>query len=503
MRWTFGQPNAAAAAAAPALPAGWEERRDPTSGKPYFVDHARQLTTWDDPRAAPRAADVPPAYPGAAHVQPLASALERDVAELQAILPKARADAIRAELLRTNGDKDLAISALLRDAPPAAPRPPLAVATAVPAGGAVAPLAVSWVEAPVVDSAPPPLTGRRKALLIGINYYGTSAELKGCINDVREMRALLVHSGFSAAPEHMLVLTDDQRDGRFQPTRANILSACRWLCADARPGDVLFFHFSGHGAQQLDPLFAEEDGMDETIVPVDVQASGQITDNELHALLVEPLPSGARLTALMDCCHSGTALDLPFTLRGTRWQPDDNPHFTLGDVVFFSGCEDDDCSADARPRYGRPGGAMTTAFVKVVREGRYSSYPHLMQQLDAAMRRGGFAQRPQMCATQAFDTSRPFRLDDIHPNTNAMIGRQFNVKHKHRRRPFNGGLGEILMVGAAGYLALSLAPEMLGAAAGGAELLFDGAGAALGEAGGALEDVTRGIGGLFGGLFGE
>lgn len=32
----------------------------------------------------------------------------------------------------------------------------------------------------------------------------------------------------------------------------------------------------------------------------------------MHALLVRPLPAGARLTAIFDSCHSATALDLPY-----------------------------------------------------------------------------------------------------------------------------------------------------------------------------------------------
>ncbi len=58
--------------------------------------------------------------------------------------------------------------------------------------------------------------------------------------------------------------------------------------------------------------FFVDDGMDETICPQDYQRAGMITDDELFGLIVAPLPAGCRLTAIFDCCHSGSGLDLPF-----------------------------------------------------------------------------------------------------------------------------------------------------------------------------------------------
>ncbi len=87
-------------------------------------------------------------------------------------------------------------------------------------------------------------TGRRKALLIGINYFGQRGQLRGCINDVRNMSAYLVeHFGYKR--EDMVILTDDQQNPMSQPTKQNIFRAMHWLVKDAQSNDSLFFHYSG------------------------------------------------------------------------------------------------------------------------------------------------------------------------------------------------------------------------------------------------------------------
>lgn len=87
-------------------------------------------------------------------------------------------------------------------------------------------------------------TGKRKALLIGINYFGQRGQLRGCINDVRNMSAYLAeHFGYKR--EDMVILTDDQQNPMSQPTKQNILRAMHWLVKDAKPNDSLFLHYSG------------------------------------------------------------------------------------------------------------------------------------------------------------------------------------------------------------------------------------------------------------------
>lgn len=81
-------------------------------------------------------------------------------------------------------------------------------------------------------------------MLIGINYFGQRGQLRGCINDVKNMSTYLFES-FGYKREDMVILTDDQQNPMSQPTKQNILRAMHWLVKDARPNDSLFFHYSG------------------------------------------------------------------------------------------------------------------------------------------------------------------------------------------------------------------------------------------------------------------
>jgi metacaspase-1 len=69
---------------------------------------------------------------------------------------------------------------------------------------------------------------------------------------------------------------------------------------------------AGHGSQKADYTGEELDGKNETLLPTDYASAGQIIDDELNAALVRPIGPGVRLHALLDACHSGTGLDLPY-----------------------------------------------------------------------------------------------------------------------------------------------------------------------------------------------
>lgn len=64
-----------------------------------------------------------------------------------------------------------------------------------------------------------------------------------------------------------------------------MLESFRWLVQDARPGDSLFLHYSGHGGSQADETGDEADGSDETLCPVDYAAEGVIIDDVFTSIL--------------------------------------------------------------------------------------------------------------------------------------------------------------------------------------------------------------------------
>lgn len=124
--------------------------------------------------------------------------------------------------------------------------------------------------------------------------------------------------GFDAA--EFRVLMDDGEN--IDPTAENVLDGLRWLVDGAEAGDALFMHYSGHGGSMPDDSGDEADGKDETLVPVDYQSAGQIRDDIIFEELVAKLPAGVSLKVVMDCCHSGSILDLPYSFQANDTNAD-------------------------------------------------------------------------------------------------------------------------------------------------------------------------------------
>mmetsp|Transcript_22277 Transcript_22277/g.63153 ORF Transcript_22277/g.63153 Transcript_22277/m.63153 type:complete len:406 (-) Transcript_22277:234-1451(-) len=154
-----------------------------------------------------------------------------------------------------------------------------------------------------------PEVNTARAMLIGVNYVGEEGELTGCHNDVRNMKHFLLNV-LHFERENMLILVDDGK--HHQPTKKLIMDGFHKLVEVSEPGDAVFIQFSGHGGQIVDTSGDEDDGFDEILIPGDYKESGQIVDDDIYDEFVTKMGAGVRVTAMIDCCHSGTAMDLPY-----------------------------------------------------------------------------------------------------------------------------------------------------------------------------------------------
>jgi metacaspase-1 len=278
----------------------------------------------------------------------------------------------------------------------------------------------------------------KKALLVGINDYpGSGNDLAGCVNDTANLSNLLLEAfGFEAAG--IRVLTD------AKATRAAILDGLEAMVAKASAGDVLVFHYSGHGTQVPDQDDDEtEDHLDEALCPRDFSWDGVwIRDDDLSDVFFR-LPKDVHLEVLLDSCHSGTGtreialgagtktggagisaalVSRPRTARRRYLAPPPSLAARIAAVrdrggaagkvgtllnakprglnhVLWAACKPDQYSADAEIG-GTPNGAFTWFFCEAMRAaGTDVRRKALLERIRKGLREEGFEQSPQLeCA---------------------------------------------------------------------------------------------------------
>jgi hypothetical protein len=210
-------------------------------------------------------------------------------------------------------------------------------------------------------------------------------------------------------------------DGRA--TKKGILDRLKWLVKDAKSGDRLLFHFSGHGSQIRDRDGDElKDSLDEIICPHDMDWDGTyIVDDDLKAVFAK-LPAGVHLEVLLDSCHSGSAtravpdlgstgnpgairqrfLAPPMDILCRQLDEDDLPVTRMlkaanpENHALFSGCRDNQTSADAYIS-GTYNGAFSYYFCKHLRDSQgLIPRAELLKRLRASLKHENYDQVPQL-----------------------------------------------------------------------------------------------------------
>jgi hypothetical protein len=247
------------------------------------------------------------------------------------------------------------------------------------------------------------------ALLIGINYSSlSSGQLNGCINDVTNMRQILIRN-YGYRSRNIKMLTDDTYQ---KPTYQNIIQELSVLLQKAKQCTEIFLHYSGHGSYIPDENGDETDRKDECLIPLDYQQKGFLTDDMIYNMFLSKLSPYCKATIVIDACHSATSFDLPFKYNKDTnvWENMNQHNIQNKNIVMISGCRDDQTSSDAYLN-GSYNGAMTFALASVLDKNSYKlSWKQLMEQMCIFLETNNFEQKPQLSTSNQFNLESVFTV---------------------------------------------------------------------------------------------
>lgn len=166
-------------------------------------------------------------------------------------------------------------------------------------------------------------------LLVGINDYPSPIRaLGGCLKDLDNIETYLkTNAGTETVQSKTIAGLAVQQYGALQICRLenegatydNICKGFEQFLQQATPEDVVWFHFSGHGAEQptaKEFLSIEPNGKDQTLVCYqhNNEAFLHLADKELAVLLhkiaaftMDGQPKKSpHIIVTLDCCHSGS-----------------------------------------------------------------------------------------------------------------------------------------------------------------------------------------------------
>jgi len=240
----------------------------------------------------------------------------------------------------------------------------------------------------------------KKALLIGINYKNTNNKLNGCINDVKEISNILKNQ---YNYNEIKLLIDEENSGLL-PTKKNILDALNKLIYESIDCVEIYFHYSGHGSYILDKNNDEIDNKDECICATD----GYIIDDELFEIFRQ-LKCDAKI--VMDCCHSGTALDLKYTMKYNVLTDDYNyeensKYIDIETTIYMiSSCKDNQTSAEIYNENDNIYmGALTYSLLEVLKLSSYNnSISLILKQVSNRLSESGCKQVPILSSNKQID----------------------------------------------------------------------------------------------------
>jgi len=241
---------------------------------------------------------------------------------------------------------------------------------------------------------------KRHLLLCATNYIGQSSALKGCLNDMKNVRAWL-QKFYGSWDSEVALLGSDM-------SKANWLEALREFVARLGSDGQGFHAHSHHGSYDRDPK--ESDGRRELWVPDDYGKADMISDDDVSAIY-NGVQTGARLTDWADCCHAaGSTRDLSFKDEGSRFLPITNEVLTnltstpvdverRPGIAQLAACRSSQTSADAYIN-GEYCGAFT-CYALAAQADCPLTLGDIVDDSSRLLARNGYEQRPEFCGCDA------------------------------------------------------------------------------------------------------
>ena len=287
--------------------------------------------------------------------------------------------------------------------------------------------------------------GRKRGLLFGLNYTGQSSQLFGCITDVQNLQTYLVTKNFEVS-----IFTDNTS---LRPTSSTIMSKITEFINSLAPADCGCIWYSGHGTlvkgrNAWVPIdystsgFIVEDRIRSIVskskgrlfigsdschsgslldLKFDLEPRGSTKSARIKSILNDAIINDAIINDAIINDASTDTVTVPDTKNVTRTVPTEMPEpfdesivqqerniavsyslfdiknfsSTSSDIVYLSGCRDNQTAADAFIA-GQSQGAMTWAFLKSIKSMKSNESIGFLQDLTRLSLKNRYTQVPQM-----------------------------------------------------------------------------------------------------------
>ena len=241
---------------------------------------------------------------------------------------------------------------------------------------------------------------KNRALLIGINYDEDrykDDDLNGCVNDLNNLKKFLKEEGGFKDEDIVTLVNNEATKDAIEMEILNLS-----YFSFTNPGSNVWFSYSGHGTR----FIIDHSKTTEVLCPSDYLHKGVISDSWLKTNFVNSLHKDTNAFVLMDCCNSGSNLNLPFrydiidriSIHDTGYSK--LQISKLANIVKISGCEDTQTSADYFDRNDNEfQGALTNNFLDIFEntdKNILDSYLNVTMRL----KQEGFTQRPVLSFTR-------------------------------------------------------------------------------------------------------